>query len=170
MKAVFNKTQFEQAIVIAPDTKLDEQIHIQLYTTHEGIFANIHLSHSGVESHAVIAVQLSALVELGKKCELLQGEFEKEQATTQRLSPKYWVVHDVDTDDVLIDTASKNRKQSVLNFVKNHETGFNLDDLGGSEVEEPTVGDYCSFFDSLIQTRYRCDLIELDLSLQFNRV
>lgn len=35
----------------------------------------------------------------------------------QKLSPKYWVVHDNKSDDVFINTASKNKRNAVDIFV-----------------------------------------------------
>lgn len=35
----------------------------------------------------------------------------------QKLSPKYWVVHDKKSDDVFINTASKNKRNAVDIFV-----------------------------------------------------
>lgn len=35
----------------------------------------------------------------------------------QKLSPKYWVVHDKKSDDVFINTASKNKKVSMDIFI-----------------------------------------------------
>ena len=39
----------------------------------------------------------------------------------QTLSPKYWVVHDKTSEDVFINTASKNRKTSVDIFLDDDE-------------------------------------------------
>lgn len=38
----------------------------------------------------------------------------------QKLSPKYWVVHDKESDDVFIKTASKNRQDAVDIFVDDY--------------------------------------------------
>lgn len=35
----------------------------------------------------------------------------------QKYSPKYWVVHDKESDDVFINTASKNKKDSMDIFI-----------------------------------------------------
>ena len=39
---------------------------------------------------------------------------------SQKYSPKYWVVHDKKSDDVFINTASKNRQASVELFIDNN--------------------------------------------------
>lgn len=49
----------------------------------------------------------------------------------QTLSPKYWVVHDKTSDDVFINTASKNRQTSVDIFLD-----YNSFDYWGCYVED----------------------------------
>jgi hypothetical protein len=69
---------------------------------------------------------------------------------TQKLSPKYWVVHDTTTDDVFIDTAKKGKENSIDAFIYHY--GFKtfgiLKDYDAREA-----------FDN--QTRYECILIEI---------
>jgi len=40
--------------------------------------------------------------------------------TTQKLTPKYWVVHDKTTDDVFIDTARKGLAEAIDAFMDKH--------------------------------------------------
>lgn len=52
----------------------------------------------------------------------------------QKLSPKYWVVHDKKSDDVFINTASKNRQNAIDIFMDDNswdrwETYLEDDDL-----------------------------------------
>lgn len=35
----------------------------------------------------------------------------------QKLSPKYWVVHDKTTDEVFLDTANKSKLRSISSFL-----------------------------------------------------
>jgi hypothetical protein len=37
--------------------------------------------------------------------------------SNQKFSPKYWVVHDVSTDDVFIDTASKSLAEAEHKYI-----------------------------------------------------
>lgn len=42
----------------------------------------------------------------------------------QKLSPKYWVVHDNQTQDVFIDTASKTKQCAIEAFLDNHSYNY----------------------------------------------
>lgn len=75
---------------------------------------------------------------------------------SQNLTPKYWMVHDVTTDDVFIDTASKTYKESVMLFLKNHDSGFH-------PIEEsPELEDFYAAFHSLDQSKFRCELMSIE--------
>ena len=60
--------------------------------------------------------------------------------TVQEFTPKYWVVHDPNSDDVFIDTASKSALDAENKFTANH--GAHYSDLG-----------------------YRLDLIQIDWAM-----
>ena len=66
----------------------------------------------------------------------------------QPFTPKYWVVHDVENDDVLLHTASKSRDHSILTYCNQ----FEPDELGNPVLEH--------FYDN---ENLQCDIIEVRL-------
>jgi len=70
----------------------------------------------------------------------------------QKLSPKFWVVHDTLGSGVIIETAHYCKTDSIELFLSNHTyeiLGWKTDD----EVDEWWEG----------QSRYKCGLIEIKL-------
>lgn len=72
--------------------------------------------------------------------------------TKQKLTPKYWVVHDTTTDDVFIDTACKSIKYSIEAFLNLHAYSY-----FGTVDDEEVAG---MFYD---HPSLDCSLIEINL-------
>ena len=68
----------------------------------------------------------------------------------QKFSPKYWVVHDTTSDDILISTLDKTKTISIDKFIENHMFQF-----FGLVEDEDTQEVF------LNQKRFECILIEV---------
>lgn len=71
---------------------------------------------------------------------------------TQKLTPKYWIVHNTTTDDVYIKSAHKWKDQAIENFLHNHS--YNL---AGCIPDDELLSWYLDHPD------LQCDLFELKL-------
>lgn len=71
---------------------------------------------------------------------------------TQKLSPKYWVVHDTEDSGVFIDTAHHCKMDSIEIFLNKYTY-----DILGVQSDE----DVLEWWEE--QTRYKCELIEIKL-------
>jgi len=54
----------------------------------------------------------------------------------QKFSPKYWVVHDISTDDVFIDTACKTKSDSENSYITNYLWGKQVNTLSRFDAED----------------------------------
>ena len=70
----------------------------------------------------------------------------------QKLSPKYWVVHDTESSDVYLYTAHKGKYSSMEIFESSNF--YRLPELNACD-------DTYEWWDN--QTRYKCELIEIKL-------
>jgi len=70
----------------------------------------------------------------------------------QKLSPKYWVVHDTESSDVYLYTANKCKYSSMEAF--SESSHYHLPELNACD-------DIYEWWDN--QTRYKCELIEIKL-------
>ena len=71
----------------------------------------------------------------------------------QKLTPKYWVVHDTVTDDVFISTARKGAKSAIDAFLDLHSY-----DYFGTVSDEEVVGLYYE------HPSLKCSLMEIKLA------
>lgn len=73
----------------------------------------------------------------------------------QKLTPKYWVVHDVKSDDIFTFTMDKNQRDSIIKFLL--QKGKELYGISG----DISCEDYYNSF--LCDERYACNLVEVKL-------
>ena len=84
--------------------------------------------------------------------ELLEGEKENIMNKTQKFTPKYWVVHKINSDDIKTYTMNKNMQESIQTFLETkffaEEGEFSYEDLWEYWYE---------------QEDYVCELVEVRL-------